>query len=878
MPVTQFSRIRTRRGPLSDLPKGTPENPVGLLSGEFGLATDTGQLFIGTPDLLEVEYRKPGKVADGLAENEYGQTRSGRFPYGNTQILTEWSRNAEEMIKYVYRYRDTLANTDFPGPGSGIDFTYDQARPWNENNEVISRTLQERLDEIVSVKSYGATGDGVTDDTYAIWRAAIDVVRIDPVQYKDDTIQKTTSRRILYFPAGTYKISRPIILPPYATWIGDGIGKTIIKLIASGTDFKNKCVLETVDDGYCSIDGLEELQACWSASSNESHKQELTRTEYQIGNATTTTSGIVGAELPVNICVMNMTLKHGGHVTDAAKAKDVVRLNRASTTKWYNVRFEGSNFYKTDYYIYDYARYISDIFVTFQGNDYKQGFTHVKIPAPQAGGIKATATATVSNGKVTKIDITNNGQGYPSDVTVSVESDEYLAADSTLKIGSGADIKAHVCQSIYECIVSDNTGRAMYNDGNADPLDTNSIAVFIDGLGGLNDGTIVNPTDHIFIGCQFANTTYGFSLTDQVKHVLIEGCTFENHYRAISIGENMWWYTAEVNDVVTALPMEGLLDDLGKRIGMDLIVGGVYRIKLKTTDKIYKVITTTVNTVPKYTLTEIKSWGLHTNGDDGDRTIAGKYNGPSDIKISHSYFRNIIESAIFVEKGANIVSDTNSYDYTVSRGEKFDNTLSTAFKPIIYFSSKANHCASIMDSFNRNNSEVNEKLNTQRILYNPLHTHAVFGPQEGASLAEYGTKILTTSLGQIGKRLTVPDGAYPTNKQLGEEFKNTGIELPINQDDPNNFNHEGYIINYTLTNTTIKVIGELYIVSKYDSITSSIVNIQDYKKVMLLNNDPKIVFVGKISKRDGKDYISILYHNPDASVNMNYTIKCLNLS
>jgi hypothetical protein len=80
------------------------------------------------------------------------------------------------------------------------------------------RTVQAKLDESVSVKDFGAVGDGVTDDTVAI-QAAIDAAAGRPV----------------YVPAGTYVITSTIDMESAATStfnqgpqiIGDGIGKTI---------------------------------------------------------------------------------------------------------------------------------------------------------------------------------------------------------------------------------------------------------------------------------------------------------------------------------------------------------------------------------------------------------------------------------------------------------------------------------------------------------------------------------------------------------------------------------------------------------------------------------------------------------------------------
>jgi len=66
MPVTQISRIQVRRGAKDNLPQA-------LAEGEIAMTTDTGEVFIGAPNLQRINYRG-GSI----------------FPYQNVRLITEF--------------------------------------------------------------------------------------------------------------------------------------------------------------------------------------------------------------------------------------------------------------------------------------------------------------------------------------------------------------------------------------------------------------------------------------------------------------------------------------------------------------------------------------------------------------------------------------------------------------------------------------------------------------------------------------------------------------------------------------------------------------------------------------------------------------------
>lgn len=77
----------------------------------------------------------------------------------------------------------------------------------------VARTVQYKLRDIVSVKDFGAVGDGITDDTVSIQAA----------------LSSLTQYSTLYFPAGQYLVSSTLTLrTSYVSLLGDGSGATTI--------------------------------------------------------------------------------------------------------------------------------------------------------------------------------------------------------------------------------------------------------------------------------------------------------------------------------------------------------------------------------------------------------------------------------------------------------------------------------------------------------------------------------------------------------------------------------------------------------------------------------------------------------------------------
>lgn len=184
MAIVQISRIQHRKGLLTDLPQ--------LASAELGWAVDEQRLFIGN-----------GSLAEGA-------------PFlGNTEILTEYSDLIGSASGYVFKGNSTEQEADTKSDGTDVE-----------------RTLQDRLDDYVSARAFGF--DGTDADCHATFTWALKEL------YGRGFDSQT--RIGLYVPAGTYKVTDSVKVPPFAYIKGDGKGRTVIY---SSTALK--AVFKTVD-------------------------------------------------------------------------------------------------------------------------------------------------------------------------------------------------------------------------------------------------------------------------------------------------------------------------------------------------------------------------------------------------------------------------------------------------------------------------------------------------------------------------------------------------------------------------------------------------------------------------------------------------------
>ena len=193
MAVVQISRIQHRRGLEQDFPQ--------LASAELGWSVDTRRLFIGN-----------GLISEGAPEE------------GVTEILTVYT-DIIALLK-TYTYKGLAGGTTVITEASIMS--------------PVTRTLQAKLDDVVSVKDFGVVGDGITDDTNAIQRA------LENLWPTEQFNRAYAQHRTLLFPAGVYAVSDVLLIPPFVKLVGDGNYSTRIKQ----TDNTKDAVVRLCDSYY----------------------------------------------------------------------------------------------------------------------------------------------------------------------------------------------------------------------------------------------------------------------------------------------------------------------------------------------------------------------------------------------------------------------------------------------------------------------------------------------------------------------------------------------------------------------------------------------------------------------------------------------------
>lgn len=270
MAVIQISKIQIRRG-LKNSGVGVPQ----LSSAELAWAIDTQELYIGN-----------GSVAEGA-------------PYvGNTKILTEHDNILELAGSYQFASNNPSITLSTPRP------------------------LLEKIDEIeVSVKDFGAVGDGSTDSTSAFNNALSQLFLNTDSNFK----------KVLVIPNGEYLILGTLFLPSTVILRGETQSGAVLNIGANN-------ILFVTEEG----EGVAEF-----TSTNRPRNVKISNLTIKHTTGQTVLTGLAESEFDHLTFVSDYVLGDTVSPTITEHPASVFWENTFDGTKVTDVKFRNCNFNST---------------------------------------------------------------------------------------------------------------------------------------------------------------------------------------------------------------------------------------------------------------------------------------------------------------------------------------------------------------------------------------------------------------------------------------------------------------------------------------------------------------------------------------------------
>lgn len=260
--------------------------------------TNTGLIAHANPIVLDAA----GRVPTGEIWLPYGITYKFILKTSSNVLLGTWD-NIDGYTPASYIFGEFANTTDVTKGDALVGFR--QSNSSGNYTGAIGRTVHQKLQESISVLDFGATGDGVTNDSAAINAAAV-----------------AAAGKRLYIPAGTYKVKAVVITSnttvecdtnaifvPWdtttknssnycirlngdnITWRGGKVlGQIYTALGDNPSPYYCMSINKLTGDGFATNIRLEDfeteggLQGVWAVSTNECTVQNVTiKSSYQWG-------------------------------------------------------------------------------------------------------------------------------------------------------------------------------------------------------------------------------------------------------------------------------------------------------------------------------------------------------------------------------------------------------------------------------------------------------------------------------------------------------------------------------------------------------------------------------------------------------------------
>ena len=424
------------------------------------------------------------------------------------------------------------------GGGGSTNFVPTYTKDGTNSTGVTTRTIKDKLEDCLSVKDFGATGDGTTDDTTAI-QNAIDNLPNKPV----------------YFPKGTYRITSSLIINGTREGVfGEGPYSIIGLDVTSNTSqqtsaFKLQGLNSTVHSEFPRIENLHIKRGTMVSGS----------LVYTSAPPFPTSPGANDAAIQVTGAPYSDTDTQG---VRRALIRDV-RITAFST----GIYFNGvSDCLVKNVFVGQEGVYAENNSITGNSNKYCVGF-HL-----DGGTSSSLALSTFSNLELEECDVDNSGVSDYNSYTNDTKSYGFYV--------NGVDVRdlylrsCHTKKGKYGIHVSSNNTEWNWNIHIQRPIieQFKTLGMYLEGLNGagsttINGGSFAGSGDCLHIkdckgvvvtgGVQFleaGSTSNGLWLEDS------SGCSilsnrFSNMPYAITLDNAT--YSLACNNIITAESISG---------------------------------------------------------------------------------------------------------------------------------------------------------------------------------------------------------------------------------------------------------------------------------------------------------------------------------
>jgi hypothetical protein len=200
---------------------GTPLENGYIYIGTANLNPETSPISVFWDSALTIPAAQPIRTISGYASrngspaNVYVSPSTFSITVRNVNKVFVYSAANVGVVEAFEGYPITRDQIDLPLLGTDTSFV-------QAGTGAVTLTMQGKVRERVSVKDFGAVGDGIANDTAAVQAAVVAVA---------------SSGAQIYFPAGTYKITSVISTTGHLNIIGDG-EKTVLDFstVTSGSE------------------------------------------------------------------------------------------------------------------------------------------------------------------------------------------------------------------------------------------------------------------------------------------------------------------------------------------------------------------------------------------------------------------------------------------------------------------------------------------------------------------------------------------------------------------------------------------------------------------------------------------------------------------